>query len=82
MEIPACGSMLLAERTPVHQALFQEGVEAEFFDNDAELAEKARFYLENEDKRRMIADAGHLRCIRDYSSARQMSVILKELGMA
>lgn len=81
LEIPACGSMLLAERTPVHQALFEEGVEAEFFDSDEELIAKARYYLENEEKRLKIAQAGHERCIRDYSSARQMSLILQALGM-
>lgn len=82
LEIPACGSMLLAERTPIHQALFEEGVEAEFFDSDEELAAKARHYLNNEDQRRKIARAGHERCIRDYSSTRQMRLILQSLGAA
>lgn len=81
LEIPACGSMLLAERTPVHQAMFAEGVEAEFFDSDAELIAKARYYLQSEDKRRAMAKAGHERCIRDYSSARQMDLMLQALGM-
>ncbi len=80
LEIPACGSMLLAERTPVHQALFNEGVEAEFFGSDEELIAKARYYLEHEDKRATLARAGHDRCVRDYSSARQMDLILKALG--
>jgi spore maturation protein CgeB len=82
LEIPACGSMLLAERTPVHQAMFREGVEAEFFASDEELTAKARYYLENEDSRRAVAQAGYERCVRDYSSAQQMSLILKDLGMA
>jgi len=46
------------------------------------LVGKARYYLEHEDKRRKVARAGHERCIRDYSSAKQMSLILQDLGMA
>lgn len=81
LEIPACGSMLLAERTPVHQSMFEEGVEAEFFDSDEELVVKARYYLAHEDKRRQVAKAGHERCVRDYSSVRQMNHILEALDL-
>lgn len=82
VEIPACGSMLLAERTPVHQAMFEEGVEAEFFADDDEMIAKARYYLEHEAERRKIAEAGHARTVRDYSSVRQMNHVLHALGMA
>jgi spore maturation protein CgeB len=81
LEIPACGSMLLAERTPVHQAMFHEGVEAEFFDSDAELVAKAGYYLEHESARRALAEAGRKRCLRDYSSVQQMNRILDALGV-
>lgn len=82
LEIPACGSMLLAERTPVHQAMFDEGVEAEFFSDDAEMIAKARYYLEHEEERRKIAEAGHARTVRDYSSLQQLNRILHALGLA
>jgi hypothetical protein len=82
LEIPACGSLLLAERTPVHLAMFQEGVEAEFFASDEELVAKARYYLDHEDERRKVAQAGYERCLRDYSSVQQMARILTELAQA
>jgi glycosyltransferase involved in cell wall biosynthesis len=67
-EIPACGTFLLAMRTPQHLECYEEGVEAEFFGDPAELVRKARFYLENESQRRAIARRGHERCVRsDYS---------------
>lgn len=62
-EIPASGTFLLAMRTSRHQEFFEEGREAEFFGNHAELIEKTRYYLENPDKRLEIASAGHRRCI-------------------
>src|SRR5262249_17469298 len=57
-EIPACGALLLAERTEEHLDLFEEGVEAEFFDGDAEMQEKIRWYLSHEDERKLVADRG------------------------
>lgn len=62
-EIPACGSMLLADRTDEHRALFEEGREAEFFEGEAELVDKLRFYAANETARAEIAAGGLRRCV-------------------
>jgi len=61
-EIPACGAMLLADRTDEHRGFFEEGREAEFFGSEAELIDKARFYATNEAARARIAAAGRARC--------------------
>ena len=61
-EIPACGSMLLADRTDEHCAFFEEGQEAEFFSSGEEMLDKAAFYSEHEGARAKIAAAGRERC--------------------
>jgi spore maturation protein CgeB len=78
VEIPACGAFMLAERTDEHRSLFEEGKEAEYFDSDEELLDKARYYLGHEDERKRIAAAGRDRCIRSgYSNEARLSNMLE-----
>lgn len=79
-EIPACGAFLLAERTTEHQELFEEGREAVFFDSDAELFEKTKYYLENPEERQRIARAGYERCLRSgYSNHDRLAQMIRTI---
>lgn len=79
-EIPACGSMLLADRTVEHQEFFEEGVEAEFFGSERELLDKLRFYANDEPARRQIAAAGRARGERSgYSYLHRMRTALERV---
>lgn len=77
MEIPACGAFMLAERTEDHLRLFEEGVEAAFFESDEELEKKIRHYLACDDERKGIARAGLLRCKNSgYSNSERLAPVL------
>jgi len=58
-EIPAIGTMLLAEYTPEHEFIYDDGKGAVLFSNSRELVERARYYLNNPEARKVIATVGH-----------------------
>lgn len=79
-EIPACGSMLLADRTDEHQDFFEEGTEAEFFSSDDEMIDKLRFYSLNEKARGQIASRGFVRCHSSgYSYRARVSQVMAQI---
>ncbi len=80
-EIPACGSMMIADRTDEHQEFFAEGKEAEYFASEAELKDKIQFYLRNDALREKIALCGYDRCHNSgYSYRNRMIEVIKELN--
>lgn len=79
-EIPATGSLLLADRTDEHREFFREGAEAEFFSSSEELVDKVKFYTANEATRVRVAAAGFSRCHRSgYSYVRRLERALAEV---
>lgn len=80
VEVPACGGFLLAERTLEQQRLFAEGKEADYFGNDDELIHKAREYIHEPAKARLMGAAGLQRCRTGrYSYYERLSDALQEI---
>ena len=80
-EIPACGSMLLADRTKEHLDLFEDGKEASFFSSDEEMVEKALFYANNDNLRMKIAERGLKRVHKSgYSYRNRMRIVLEHIA--
>jgi spore maturation protein CgeB len=81
-EIPACGSLLLADRTEEHLEFFEEGKEAEFFGSCEELVDKVKFYCSNESARKRVADHGYKRCKEGgYAYVYRVRGALRSLGL-
>ena len=62
-EIPACGVLMLAQRTPLLTSWFREGEEALFFNSPAELVSQARAVLADPLRAHRIAAAGRARVL-------------------
>lgn len=79
-EIPACGALMIAERTEEHLTLFEEDKEAVFFSSNDELISKISFYLRNDSLRDRIASNGHKRCIDSgYDNISTMSRVIDNI---
>jgi spore maturation protein CgeB len=64
-EIPYAGGLFCAERTSEHLQLYQEDVEAVFWDDVEECIEKCQKLLNDDKMRAEIAAKGRLRCLRN-----------------
>jgi spore maturation protein CgeB len=79
-EIPACGTLLLAERNPVLERLYEDGKEAALFCTGQDLIEKAAYYLKHPEERRAMGLAGRQRCLANKCTWRhRVAEVLAEL---
>ena len=82
-EVPACSGFLLTDRTPGQAQYFEEDREIACFDSPEELHEKVRYYLEHDDEREAIREAGHQRCMSSgYDYEARMREVLSEIEKA
>lgn len=65
LEIPALGGLFCAERTSEHMAMYEDGVEAVFWSDAQECARQCLALLEDDARRRLIAERGHARYLKD-----------------
>lgn len=78
-EVPACAVLLLAERTPVHENLFEEDVTGIFFSNKEECANKLLALVQDENKCRKMGLASYDSFVKKkYSLVNRMKHLLNE----
>ena len=80
-EIPYIGSLLCAQRTPVHEKFYKDGIEACFWNDAYECADICHELLNNPAKRLSIAKAGHQAVLRSgQSNDEVLARIIKAAG--
>lgn len=80
-EIPAIGTMMMAERTADLATLFTDGQEAAFFNDKNEMAEQIARYLQDGKLRDAVAARGLARVTRDgHDVASRMQQVLAWVG--
>jgi hypothetical protein len=64
-EVPAIGTAFSAQRTSQHLAMYDEGVEAVFWDDADECARVCLALLSDPAKLKQVAERGHQRVVKD-----------------
>ena len=67
VHIPACGTFMLAKRVPGYELMFEDGIHCRYFDTVDEFFELVDWYLEHEDEREKIAQAGMQRAYEQFN---------------
>lgn len=72
----AAGSLVVTDYVPELESLFTPGKEIVCYESFAELVDRVRFYLQNEDERLAIARAGYERVWKDHTMESRLREIL------
>lgn len=81
-EVPGCGGFLLTERVPHLERYFELDREVAVFDGTDDLVDKARHWLEHDEERRQVAEAGYRRVLAEHTYDHRFAAIFEELGLA
>ena len=80
-EVAGCGAMFMTDhvRKDIKRA-YQEGREVVLFKDEHELREKVIYYLEHEDERKKIAQAGYQRTVAEHTYDNRVRQIMNTIN--
>lgn len=81
-EIPACGGFQLSGYAERLAEFFEIDKEIVCYRSRAELAEKVSYYLDHEDQRKEIAEAGYRRVLRDHTYEQRLTQLFRQMHLA
>jgi len=76
-EATACGALLITQKVPYLDELFEDGKEIVVYSTMKELIKKINYYLEHDDERKKIARAGQVRTLNDHTYQSRVKEIIK-----
>ena len=79
--MPGIGGFLLTDGPPELRTYYRPGHELGLFDGKEELIRKVRFYLEHEDTRRAIVEAGYRRTLAEHTFEHRFNEIFAAMGL-
>lgn len=80
LEIPLCGTFLLAEYLKDLDELYVNKKEAVFFEDKKEMIELIKYYLENNEEREQIALAGYNKALNNFEGSIMIEKLIKEIN--
>jgi spore maturation protein CgeB len=75
-EAPGCGTALLTEAFSNLSSLFEPGTEVVAYDNEDDLVQKAKYYLEHEKEAATIGVRGQQRVVKDHNTVARAAEFL------
>jgi spore maturation protein CgeB len=80
-EVPGCGGFLLTERVPHLERYLEPDVEVGVFDGPDDLAERVAYWLDHDDERQRVADAGYRRVLAEHTYDHRFAAIFADVGL-
>jgi spore maturation protein CgeB len=78
-EVLGAGGFLLTKRVAALEELLEDGVHCVMWDTLDDAMAKAKYYIEHEDERKKIAEAGYKHVIANHTIDHRVDVILNEI---
>jgi spore maturation protein CgeB len=80
-EAPMSGALYLVDRFDELAEFYEPGKEVVFFEDEEDLAEKARFYLQNDAERKQVREAGMKRAREEHTWHRRFERAFEQMGI-
>jgi spore maturation protein CgeB len=80
-EVPGCGGFELTEHVPHLERYFEVDEEIAVYQRDDELVDRVGYWLEHEDERAKVAEAGYRRVLADHTYDHRFSAIFEAAGV-
>jgi spore maturation protein CgeB len=71
----------MVEYMPELEEFFEIGKEVVCYYDEADLAEKIKYYLDHENERDAISEAGYLRAVEDHTWHKRFTDSFRQMGL-